>query len=56
MKGDLISKMQTFAGTSLTIPDGSAKIKAHDKLTKLEFAIVEFDFSKTLSPNKNPPT
>jgi len=56
MKGGLISKMQTFAVTSLTIPDGCAKINTHDKLTKLEFAIVEFDFSKSLSPNKNSPT
>jgi len=55
MKGGLISKMQTFAGTSLTIPDGCAKI-THDKLTKLEFGIVEFDFSKSLSPHKNSPT
>jgi len=56
MKGNLISKMQTFAGTSLTIPDGCTKIHTHDKLTKLEFAIVEFDFSKSLNPNKNSPT
>jgi len=51
MKGGLISKMQTFAGTSLTIPDGCAKINTGDKLTKLEFANVEFDFIKSLNPN-----
>jgi len=56
MKCGLISKIQTFAGTSLTIPDGCAKVNTHDKLTKLEFAIVEFDFSKSLSLNKNSPT
>jgi len=56
MKGGLISKMQAFAGTSLTIPDGCAKINTNDKLTKLEFAIVEFDFGKSLQPNPHSPT
>jgi len=56
MKGGLISKMQTFAGTSLTIPDGCAKINIHDKLTTLEFAIVELDFSESHKPNKSSPT
>jgi len=56
MKGGLISKMQAFAGTCLTIPDECAKINTNDKLTRLEFAIVEFDFGKSLQPNPHSPT
>jgi len=56
MEGGLISKMQAFAGTSLTIPDGCAKINTNDKLTRLEFAIVGFDFGKSLQPHPHSPT
>jgi len=56
MKGGLISKMQIFAGTSLTIPDGCVKINTHDKLTNLEFAIVKFYSGNRLNPHKNSPT
>ena len=41
MKGGLISKLQTFLGTSLTIPYGCAKINTHDKLTNTEYAILD---------------
>ena len=55
MKCGLISKIQTFAGTSLTIPDECAKINTHDKLTKLEFAIVELILVKISAPTKTHP-
>jgi len=55
MKGGLISKMQIFAGTSLTIPDGCVKINTHDKLTNLEFAIVKFYSGNRLNPTKTHP-
>ena len=51
----LQSDIQTFPRTSLTIPEGCAKINANNRLTNLEFAIVEFDFSKSLCPHKNSP-
>jgi len=45
MKGGLISELQTFAGTSLTIPHACAKINTHDKLTNIEFAILDIEKS-----------
>jgi len=43
MKNGLISELQTLAGTSLTIPHGCAKINTHDKLTNVEFGILDID-------------
>jgi len=56
MTSALQSDIQTFPGTSLTLPEGCAKINANNRLTNLEFAIIEFDFSKSLCPHKNSPT
>ena len=56
MTSALLSDIQTFPGTSLTLPEGCAKINANNRLTNLENAIVEFDFGKSLCPHKNPPT
>jgi len=56
MTSALQSDIQTFPGTSLTLPEGCAKINANNRLTNLEFAIVEFDFAKGLCPHKNLPT
>jgi len=55
MTSALQSDIQTFLGTSLTLPEGCAKINANNRLTTLEFAIVEFDFGKSLCPHKNSP-
>jgi len=56
MTSALQSDIQTFPGTSLTLPEGCAKINANNRMTNLEFAIVEFDFGKSLYPHKNSPT
>ena len=56
MTSALLSDIQTFPGTSLTLPEGCAKINANNRLTNLENAIVEFDFGKSLCPHKNSPT
>jgi len=52
----LQSNIQTFLETSLTLPEGCAKLNANNRLTNLELAIVEFDFGKSLCPHKNSPT
>jgi len=56
MTSALQSDIQTFPGTSLTFPEGCAKINANNRLTNLEFAIEDFDFSQSLCPHKNSPT
>jgi len=56
MPSALQSDIQTFPGTSLTLPEGCAKINANNRLTNLEFAIAEFAFSKSLCPHKKSPT
>ena len=56
MTSALQSDIQTFPGTSLTLPEGCAKMNANNRLTNLEFAIAEFAFSKSLCPHKKSPT
>lgn len=56
MTSGLQSDIQMFPGTSLIMPEKCAKLNAHNRLKNLEYAIVEFDFGKSLYPTKYSPT
>jgi len=46
-------KNSDFSGHQSALPEGCAKLNAHNRLPNLEFAIVEFDIAESLFPNKN---